>query len=87
VEPYTKAVAALFDPEVSKADLISSEVSGSNSITLRWRLEGKLKIGGSCTAVMLMTEAMLPLCVLNSLYAVRLALGHTSTVSYTQPPH
>lgn len=45
VEPYTKAVAALFDPEVSKADLISSEVSGSNSITLRWRLEGKLKIG------------------------------------------
>lgn len=45
VEPYTKAVAALFDPSVSKADLISSSVSGPNSITLRWRLEGKLKIG------------------------------------------
>lgn len=45
VEPYTKAVAALFDPAVSRADLISSQVSGENSITLRWRLEGKLKIG------------------------------------------
>lgn len=45
VEPYTKAVAALFDPEVSKADLLSSSVSGPNSITLRWRLEGRLKIG------------------------------------------
>ena len=45
MEPYTTAVAALFDADVSKADLISSEVSGPNSITLRWRLEGKLKIG------------------------------------------
>jgi hypothetical protein len=60
VEKYTTAVAALFDPAVSKADLIASEVSGPNSITLRWRLEGKLKIGEqlsraalvrTCTAV------------------------------------
>eukprot|EP00775_Hariotina_reticulata_P010433 gene10433-10591_t len=45
VEPYTKAVAALFDPSVSHADLISTDISGPDSISLRWRLEGKLKIG------------------------------------------
>jgi len=45
VEPYTKAVAALFDPSVSRADLISTDIIGPDSITLRWRLEGKLRIG------------------------------------------
>eukprot|EP00878_Enallax_costatus_P003264 GHUV01003467.1.p1 GENE.GHUV01003467.1~~GHUV01003467.1.p1 ORF type:complete len:135 (+),score=28.65 GHUV01003467.1:447-851(+) len=45
VKPYTTAVASLFDPTVSKADLLSSKVSGPNSVTLRWRLEGKLKLG------------------------------------------
>jgi hypothetical protein len=45
VEKYTTAVAALFDPTVSRADLLSSSVAGPNSINLKWRLEGKLKIG------------------------------------------
>lgn len=45
VKPYTTAVASLFDPTVSKADLLSSEVSGPDNITLRWRLEGRLKLG------------------------------------------
>lgn len=45
VKPYTTAVAALFDPEVSHADLLASSVSGPNTITLRWRLEGRLKLG------------------------------------------
>jgi hypothetical protein len=45
VEPYTTAVAALFDPAASRADLLDSSVTGPNSITLRWRLEGRLKIG------------------------------------------
>ncbi|WIA33788.1 hypothetical protein OEZ86_006901 [Tetradesmus obliquus] len=45
VKKYTTAVAALFDQTVSRADLISSNVAGPNSIALRWRLEGKLKIG------------------------------------------
>ncbi|KAF6258407.1 hypothetical protein COO60DRAFT_1127701 [Scenedesmus sp. NREL 46B-D3] len=45
VQKYTAAVAALFDPAVSRADLVSSSVAGPNSISLRWRLEGRLKIG------------------------------------------
>jgi Uncharacterized conserved protein (DUF2358) len=45
VERYTQAVAALFDPSSSRADLISSEVVDDSTIRLRWRLEGRLKIG------------------------------------------
>jgi hypothetical protein len=45
VQKYTTAVAALFDPSVSRADLLDSSVAGPNSINLKWRLEGKLKIG------------------------------------------
>ncbi|GBF97357.1 hypothetical protein Rsub_11004 [Raphidocelis subcapitata] len=47
VEKYTTAVAALFDPASSRADLISIDANtGSNTIRLRWRLEGKLKLLG-----------------------------------------
>jgi hypothetical protein len=45
VQKYTTAVAALFDPAVSRADLLGSSVAGPNSINLTWRLEGALKIG------------------------------------------
>jgi hypothetical protein len=45
VGPYTSAVKALFDPAASKADLISIAVTDPHSITLRWRLEGKLQLG------------------------------------------
>ena len=44
---YTAAVAALFDPATSRADLISiSEDPSDDVITLRWRLEGRLKLLG-----------------------------------------
>lgn len=47
VEKYTTAVAALFDPAASRADLVSiSTDAGSNTIRLRWRLEGKLRLLG-----------------------------------------
>ncbi|KAF8060078.1 hypothetical protein HT031_005017 [Scenedesmus sp. PABB004] len=46
VARYTAAVAALFDPDASRADLVDAAVSGPNSLTLRWRLEGRLKLGG-----------------------------------------
>jgi hypothetical protein len=40
-------VAALFDPASSRADLISiSEDPSEGVITLRWRLEGRLKLLG-----------------------------------------
>jgi len=43
VEPYTRAVAMLFDSDVSRADLISIEVEDATHIRLRWRLEGAIK--------------------------------------------
>jgi hypothetical protein len=38
----TYADAALFDPAVSRADLLGSSAAGPN---LTWRLEGQFKIG------------------------------------------
>jgi hypothetical protein len=52
VDKYTTAVAALFDPATSRADLISLEVQDPHTLKLRWRLEGKLQLGG-CMLVML----------------------------------
>lgn len=47
VEKYTAAVAALFDPAESRADLISiREDPKDDVIVLRWRLEGKLNLLG-----------------------------------------
>jgi len=46
VERYTSAVAALFDPAASRADLISLEVEDPHTLVLRWRLEGVLRVGG-----------------------------------------
>ncbi len=46
VEPYTRAVATLFDPAESRADLVDIAVTDSQTITLHWRLEGKLRLGG-----------------------------------------
>lgn len=46
VEPYAKAIATLFDPAASRADLISIRAEGPSSVVLRWRLEGALQLGG-----------------------------------------
>eukprot|EP00877_Chromochloris_zofingiensis_P003516 jgi/Chrzof1/13165/Cz07g22130.t1 len=46
VEPYTRAVATLFDPDNSKAELISITATDPQTVMLRWRLEGKLRLGG-----------------------------------------
>ncbi|KAG2488803.1 hypothetical protein HYH03_012603 [Edaphochlamys debaryana] len=46
VDRYLAALQALFDPATSRADLISLEATGPRTLLLRWRLEGKLKIGG-----------------------------------------
>ncbi|KXZ49046.1 hypothetical protein GPECTOR_23g132 [Gonium pectorale] len=46
VEPYVKALQTLFDPSTSRADLISLQMTGPNTVALRWRLEGSLKLGG-----------------------------------------
>ncbi|KAG2435909.1 hypothetical protein HXX76_007104 [Chlamydomonas incerta] len=46
VEPYAKALQTLFDPATSRADLISLRPTGPDTLELRWRLEGSLKVGG-----------------------------------------
>jgi hypothetical protein len=46
VAPYVRALQVLFDPATSRADLISIAVTGPNTVDLRWRLEGSLKLGG-----------------------------------------
>ncbi|KAK9864883.1 hypothetical protein WJX84_003686 [Apatococcus fuscideae] len=42
-QAYSKAVAALFDPERSRADLISIKALGTDAIELKWRFEAVLK--------------------------------------------
>ena len=44
--PYTAAVAQLFDPAESKAELISLRAVGEHSLELRWRLEAVLRLPG-----------------------------------------
>jgi len=43
---YTAAVANLFDPAESRADLISIRPVDDQTIEMRWRLEGVLKLPG-----------------------------------------
>ena len=43
---YTAAVANLFDPADSHADLISIRPTDDHTIEMRWRLEGVLKLPG-----------------------------------------
>ena len=43
---YTAAVANLFDPAESRADLISIRPVDDRTIEMRWRLEGVLKLPG-----------------------------------------
>lgn len=47
VQPYTAAVAKLFDPAKSKAELISLKIAGPDTMILRWRLAATLNIPGS----------------------------------------
>lgn len=47
VKQYSNAVASLFEPAKSKADLISLGVENERTLKLRWRLEGALKVPGS----------------------------------------
>jgi hypothetical protein len=50
--------------------MIFSEVSGPNSITLRWRLEGKLKIGEQLSCV-----ALVRTCIAVGIAAAAAAAG------------
>ncbi|BDA40993.1 hypothetical protein COCOBI_01-6480 [Coccomyxa sp. Obi] len=43
---YSKAVAALFDHETSRADLISIEVTDPQTITSRWRFDAAINFPG-----------------------------------------
>ena len=47
VKQYSNAVASLFEPAKSRADLISLGVENERTLKLRWRLEGALKVPGS----------------------------------------
>lgn len=47
VQPYTTAVAKLFDPAKSKAELISLKVADPRTLILRWRLAATLNVPGS----------------------------------------
>ena len=46
MKPYTTAVAALFDAQHSRADLLSLKVQDPHTLILRWRLEGALNVPG-----------------------------------------
>ncbi|GLC45237.1 hypothetical protein PLESTB_000721900 [Pleodorina starrii] len=46
VEPYVRALQTLFDPTTSRADLISIRTTAPDTVVLRWRLGGSLKLGG-----------------------------------------
>lgn len=46
VEKYAAALKLLFDPVNSKADMISLKATGPNTFDLKWRLEGRLRLGG-----------------------------------------
>ncbi|KAK9916782.1 hypothetical protein WJX75_006973 [Coccomyxa subellipsoidea] len=45
-ETYSRAVAALFDHDTSRADLISMEVTDSHTITSRWRFDAAINFPG-----------------------------------------
>lgn len=45
VDPYMEAVAQLFDPAASRADLISLDIEDDHTLKLKWRLAGKLQLG------------------------------------------
>ena len=46
VQPYTSAVAKLFDASKSKAELISLKIADPNTLVLRWRLAATLNFPG-----------------------------------------
>ena len=45
IEEYARAVNKLFDQNTSRAEIISTQVISPNTITVTWRLSGKVKIG------------------------------------------
>jgi hypothetical protein len=45
IEPYARGVYKLFNQETSRAEIISTDVSGPNTITCTWRLSGDVQIG------------------------------------------
>ncbi len=47
VRSYTTAVAKLFDPARSQADLISLKIVGPDTLILKWRLAATLNVPGS----------------------------------------
>lgn len=45
IEEYARAVNKLFDQKTSRAEIISTKVTSPKTITVTWRLSGKVKIG------------------------------------------
>ncbi|KAI2503616.1 hypothetical protein MHU86_10812 [Fragilaria crotonensis] len=45
IEEYARAVNKLFDQNTSRAEIISTTVTSPTTITVTWRLSGKVKIG------------------------------------------
>lgn len=45
IEEYAKGVNKLFDQGTSRAEIISTVVKGKDTITVTWRLSGKVNIG------------------------------------------
>mmetsp|Transcript_16912 Transcript_16912/g.24463 ORF Transcript_16912/g.24463 Transcript_16912/m.24463 type:complete len:251 (+) Transcript_16912:159-911(+) len=45
IEDYARGVYKLFDQETSRAEIISTEPTSEDTITVTWRLSGKVNIG------------------------------------------
>lgn len=49
IEDYARGVCKIFDQETSRAEIISTEAVSPNTITVTWRLSGKVNIGPGLT--------------------------------------
>lgn len=49
IESYARGVYKLFDQETARAEIISSVASNDDTITVTWRLSGKVNIGPGLT--------------------------------------
>jgi hypothetical protein len=45
IEDYARGVVKIFDQETSRAEIVSTVVNGTDTITCTWRLSGKVNIG------------------------------------------
>lgn len=49
IEDYARGVYKLFDQDISRAEIISTQVVSPNTITVTWRLSGKVNVGPGLT--------------------------------------